>query len=333
MESLPYGPIIDTLKCLDFNQLFALKQTNKYFKTLIGRYEHLLARKEFHCIFIINPKPFKMIDLKSGLFYFQVTSQLEEKWQSALNAKIPIYLNTSGMPLREEQTALMLKKDGDNGNFDKTFTLKLPVFPKSIEDLKIIYCWLFHLSRCGYSCANFSDFILNPELIKLIFEDNIQLKFHVKDVGLNYFNPNREIVLKFNLEHLIIYRHLLLNFHTIDNTEEFNDILLKLVVNEGYKIPQILFHHLKQLTLHNLILNYIETSDCSKMIKIILFTFKDCPRINLGIRAEKIVNIKKSDSNCVSYELSNIYNQNMKYSIVNIEKEELTFGVCVRRIK
>uniref|UniRef100_A0A1I8BDQ6 F-box domain-containing protein n=1 Tax=Meloidogyne hapla TaxID=6305 RepID=A0A1I8BDQ6_MELHA len=111
MESLPYGPIIDTLKCLDFNQLFALKQTNKYFKTLIGRYEHLLARKEFHCIFI------------------------------------------------------------------------------------------------------------------------------------------------------------------------------------------------------------------------------DCPRINLGIRAEKIVNIKKSDSNCVSYELSNIYNQNMKYSIVNIEKEELTFGVCVRRIK
>ncbi|KAL7074802.1 hypothetical protein ACQ4LE_006140 [Meloidogyne hapla] len=208
MESLLYGQIIDTLKCLDFNQLFALKQTNKYFKTLIGRYEHLLARKEFHCIFIANcNKSLKMIDLKSGLFDFSITNQLEKKWKSAIDRKIPIYLNAIKTPPVEDETALALDNDVNEDAYDKIYILKLPVFPKNIEELKIIYCWLHHLFRCGFAEAIFIRFIFNPEFLQLLFEENeenFQLKFHAKDVHLNYFNQNSENVLKFNLECLII---------------------------------------------------------------------------------------------------------------------------------
>uniref|UniRef100_A0A1I8BEH9 F-box domain-containing protein n=1 Tax=Meloidogyne hapla TaxID=6305 RepID=A0A1I8BEH9_MELHA len=112
MESLLYGQIIDTLKCLDFNQLFALKQTNKYFKTLIGRYEHLLARKEFHCIFI---------------------------WQLAIDRKIPIHLNVVETPPKEDETLIETSKDCSKMvanllfNFDNCPRINLSIRTKEIE--------------------------------------------------------------------------------------------------------------------------------------------------------------------------------------------------------
>uniref|UniRef100_A0A1I8BFL3 F-box domain-containing protein n=1 Tax=Meloidogyne hapla TaxID=6305 RepID=A0A1I8BFL3_MELHA len=226
MESLLYGQIIDTLKCLDFNQLFALKQTNKYFKTLIGRYEHLLARKEFHCIFIANcNKSLKMIDLKSGLFDFSITNQLEKKWKSAIDRKIPIYLNAIKTPPVEDETALALDND--------------------------------------------------------------------------------------------------------ENADEYNDVLLKLVLNGGYVISRIRLHQLKQLTLHNLIINHLETSkDCSKMVSNIKFFFNACPRINPSIRTKEI---EKGDDYVV-YELSNIYNPTLRYYLIIIEEDGKMEGVQIIRI-
>ncbi|KAL7074721.1 hypothetical protein ACQ4LE_005826 [Meloidogyne hapla] len=327
MESLLYGQIIDTLKCLDFNQLFALKQTNKYFKTLIGRYEHLLARKEFHCIFIANcNKSLKMIDLKSGLFYFQVTSQLEKKWQLAIDRKIPIHLNVVETPPKEDETVIFLDNEVNEDYYDKTYILKLPLFPKNFEDLKIIYCWLFNLSHCGFAEAIFIRFIFNPEFLQLIFEENFQLRIHSKEVFLNYFNPNSENVLKFNLERLLIVERLLLNFANIDNTNEYNDVLLKLVLNGGYVISEILLHQLKQLTLYNLTINLIETSkDCSKMVANLLFNFDNCPRINLSIRTKEIEREEDGNRNFVSYVLSNIYNPNVRFYVMNVEDD----GKCI----
>uniref|UniRef100_A0A1I8BKP5 F-box domain-containing protein n=1 Tax=Meloidogyne hapla TaxID=6305 RepID=A0A1I8BKP5_MELHA len=84
MEALLYGQIIDTLKCLSFDQLFALKQTNKYFKNFIGRYEHLLVKKEIKCIHISilkeeEQKNYKIIDLNSGIFNFTLNNEIENK--------------------------------------------------------------------------------------------------------------------------------------------------------------------------------------------------------------------------------------------------------------
>ncbi|KAL7075195.1 hypothetical protein ACQ4LE_006139 [Meloidogyne hapla] len=327
MESLLYGQIIDTLKYLDFEQLFALKQTNKYFKTLIGRYEHLLARKEFSKM-DYDEKDCRTIDLKSGVFNFPLT-KLENKWQSALDRKIPTYLSVCHDPLTEK-TDVVLNKEN---NCDNLLAMNLPVFPKNIEELKIIYCWLFHLFGCAYSDATFINFIFNPELIQLLFEENIQLKFNTHLAYLNYFNPNSENVLKFNLEHLLIVERLLLNFENIDNTNKYNYILLNLVLNGGYVISEILLNQLKQLTLHNLIINLIETSkDCSKMVANLLFNFDNCPRINLSIRTKEILKIQNGDRHSTGYKLSNIYNPNVRYSIVNIEKNGLMNIVNIERI-
>nr|CAD2153111.1 unnamed protein product [Meloidogyne enterolobii] len=102
MYSLPCGALFDTLKCLNSEQLFSLKQTNNYFKGFISRYEKILPRKEFEGFSIISsdinaydpPEPDqRMINLKSVNCDYSLTSQLEEKWKSAINNKISTSLN------------------------------------------------------------------------------------------------------------------------------------------------------------------------------------------------------------------------------------------------
>uniref|UniRef100_A0A1I8BEI0 F-box domain-containing protein n=1 Tax=Meloidogyne hapla TaxID=6305 RepID=A0A1I8BEI0_MELHA len=309
MESLPYGPIIDTLKCLSYDQLFSLKQTNNYFKTLIGRYEHLLARKKFHCI---------------------------KTWEEVLDRKIPFYLSTTSYPFNYNDISIALDlKDIslDNYNNEDRLILKLPVFPTNIDEMKIIYCWLLNISRCGYKTAFFKEFIFNPEFLQLLFdkEENIQFKFYIKKIYLNYANPNSENILKFIMEHLIVSKRLFLEF--IENTNEYNDILLKFLLNGGYIVNKVTLCELRNPTLHNLLIKHLETSKvCSKIVSNIRFSFRDCPVFKLSIRAENIE--KEEDGNFfnVFYDITNIYNPNVRYSILNVEENGKIHLAGVRRI-
>uniref|UniRef100_A0A914NV61 F-box domain-containing protein n=1 Tax=Meloidogyne incognita TaxID=6306 RepID=A0A914NV61_MELIC len=335
MYSLPYGALVDTLKCLNFEQLFSLKQTNNYFNGFISKYEKILPRKEFKGFSIISsdinafdpPDPDqRMINLKSVNCNYSLTSQLEEKWKSAINNKISTSLNIHKKflgkepPLGERTFILIVVGDDDN---ELVFIVELPTYPKTISDMKLIRFCFDQLFRCAYKEASFDFFILNPEIIRLLFEDqqNISPKFYTKKVSLEYGKINKEKVLKFNLEHLIVNGDLSLSFG--GDTQKYNDIVSELVLNGGSVIHRVRMD-LSDPYLYNLIIKLIETSqDNSNMVTNFLFTFRDCSQVNVGVRAENIV--KKEDSHEVKYQITNIYNKNLR-SNVEIKRRR---GCCI----
>nr|CAD2131387.1 unnamed protein product [Meloidogyne enterolobii] len=103
MLSLPIEVQLDVLKCLNFNQLFSVKQTNFYFYNFISGHEVVLAGMKFSNFLLTNDirrlKSYKFIEPHFGLFEFTLNDQLKKKWQSAINESIPLFLKEFGSGL------------------------------------------------------------------------------------------------------------------------------------------------------------------------------------------------------------------------------------------
>nr|CAD2207234.1 unnamed protein product [Meloidogyne enterolobii] len=202
MFSLPLEVQLDILKCLDFNQIFSVKQTNFYFRNLINKYEgELCFRIKFSELLLIDYdhllwlRSYKFIEPQSGIFEFTLNRQLKKKWKRAISKSIPLY--------EYDRNLILCIKTVDT---KPHYVLKLPNIPKNIEEMIIIRCWLERLFKCAFEYAHFDKCVFNPEMLNILFYTNKTLKFNIKRP---YISSNNEICgnkLGIILDHLIIFR-------------------------------------------------------------------------------------------------------------------------------
>ncbi|KAL7075001.1 hypothetical protein ACQ4LE_005708 [Meloidogyne hapla] len=328
MEYLPYHLQLKILQYLNFNELLSLKKTSIYFNYLIDQDKKKLARKEFINIKIINHKEedelnYKNIDVEYGVVDFPLSGQLMKKWNLAIKNCIPIYLSTGSFQKNDKPAITLFTETNKNKKFvecNGNLILKLPVCPKTLEEMKIVRFWLKRLFHCNFQEALFNDIIINPEIIKLLFDnkETKKLQFHAQIAYLTYcftvnlFNRTSkenhnciETVFNFNIDHLHINKLLSLNFGLYYYTSEYNTILLDLIINEGARIPHIQIKKCMRPTFCSLIINYLETSsDYSNIVPIISFDNIYWPRSQLSIRHPQqkvsnglIINYKEYKSN------------------------------------
>nr|CAD2141102.1 unnamed protein product [Meloidogyne enterolobii] len=318
MLSLPHEVQLDVLKCLNFEQLFSLKQTNFYFRNLINKYEGGLARMEFYKLSLIDTKTidslevdsYKIIKLEPVVSDFVLDKHLTEKWETAIAESIPLFLH--GLENPGEDFAVQLKKTVDEMPI---YILKLPNMPKTVEEMIIIRFWLEQLFNCAFREADFINVIFNPQMINLLF-DNLK-QFHVKHLYLSASNSNNTIenILNFGLIHFSIYESLVSTFLD-DLSEQQTNILLNIIINEGKKLPKVVFVFEKFAKLYDLIIEYVTTSKdgFSKMVPVITLGGILSPNFKLNKRAEKVENIQEGRSKFTKYQIANIYNPKAKFS-------------------
>nr|CAD2176331.1 unnamed protein product [Meloidogyne enterolobii] len=106
---LPIETKLYIFKCLNYEELCLIKQTNLYFYNFINKYEGELAREKFYKIDI---------------------------WKNGLENPIPLYL-----PVQDSNNDIVIALSKDHSENER-FLLQLPTFIRSINDFKIVYYYL-----------------------------------------------------------------------------------------------------------------------------------------------------------------------------------------------
>ncbi|KAL7074277.1 hypothetical protein ACQ4LE_006576 [Meloidogyne hapla] len=170
-----------------------------------------------------------------------------EKWKSAVDRQIPVYLNKT---TKSQNVIKIYKESGYN---DTPFVLNLPMIPKNIEEIKIIRCWLEKISLCYFNDFKVLNTIFNPEFIQFIFENEEIDKIKFNCYSCYYYRINDETILLFYLNRLVINDNLYLIYDINDNElkQQTINILFKLML----KIPNVYISDYKHSTLCKMILN------------------------------------------------------------------------------
>ncbi|KAF7624696.1 F-box domain-containing protein, partial [Meloidogyne graminicola] len=243
----------------------------------------ILALKEFDDIHTIHNEDYTyVIDPIPDVVYEPIDNEVLVKWQYSINKKIPLFSFVN--PWEYPEGCIVSLTSLNKKHLDLT----LPNYRKNIEEMKIVRFWLEQLFRCSFKRCSFTSAIFNPEMIKLLFQNNknIPLKFNIQeyyDIFFHDLSDKNNCRLESMCDHLFISKGILLNFYFIKNIEEQNNILLKVLLNLG-----------NFLNLYNLIIKFIKMSeDCSKMVPNI--TFGECGlhslrslNLNMKIKPDKI---------------------------------------------
>ncbi|CAK5084124.1 unnamed protein product [Meloidogyne enterolobii] len=347
MNSLPPEVQLDVLKCVNFDQLVSVRQTNRYFNNFIDGYQNELARLKFNKLNIsidanINQSTiYEIIPLESVISKFVLNDQLKEKWQQAISKSIPLYLQDY-----EDRNPFAVKLDKIYFDLKKKklrhYILKLPNFPKNIKEMSIVRCWLERLFNCFFEYTGFNN-LFNPEMINLLFDNDksIPLRFIIQKPSLNVgsLSYGLDNALKFVLNHLSISESLIIDFNENNILEQQMDILFNILTKEGNKWSQFClksYRCFEMSRLYGLIFEHITSKDCSKLVPVIMLEY--ISELNFEVNKEtENVEIKQFNGvKYTKYQITNKHDPNLKFSFCNAEFKEgntdFTFKIRIVKI-
>ncbi|KAL7075029.1 hypothetical protein ACQ4LE_005761 [Meloidogyne hapla] len=337
MTSLPTEVKIDILKFFNFEELFLIKQSNRYFNDFIDKYEGEFARMELSRISIVDIDNFnsnvdyKLIKPEVRNFDLPldgewVDERLEEKWKTALVEPIPLFLHDC----ESKNHAIFMSKEVE----EYYRLLHLPNYITNIDEMKIVRHYLNKIFNYSFKEASFKLVIFNQLLIELLFENvKIPIQFYVKEYWIMPKNNNIANLLKFIWNYLIS-KSLTIDFLHIIDAEKYIDILFKILMN-GNRFSEICFNFLGLPGIFDLVINHIETSnDCSKIVANIKFIDGYLP-FKLSKRA---VNVEENPDHMnyyhfIKFQLSNQHNPKIKFSILYTKFHESIKDIEIKRIK
>ncbi|CAK5076953.1 unnamed protein product [Meloidogyne enterolobii] len=105
---------------------------------------------------------------------------------------------------------------------------------KSKEDIGIVYYYLSKLFKCIFKCSYFEDYIINPEVIELLFGEAKQ--FYVQNCNISAQDYNIDILMQFILNNLVSeYHRLSFWIFDIDTLKNYKNDLFKILLCGGDK--------------------------------------------------------------------------------------------------
>nr|CAD2128010.1 unnamed protein product [Meloidogyne enterolobii] len=304
--SLPTETKLDIFKCLNYNQLCLVKQTNLYFRDFINNFDGKLAREE----------------LKSISFF-----------KNGLEKPIPLYL-----PDQDSNKNCVIHLYSVQSS--ELIFLQLPTIIKSKNDVKIVYYYLNKLFNCSFEFGKIHEFIFNPELIKLLF--GTPKRIYIKICGLAIKDCNIENILQFTSNNLASESFRNCFYLDEDIMEKYVEILFKILINGGDNFETVdldfdrtsetLIYFKNVTLLYEHIVEYIATSrDCSKMVSVIFLSYRPI-NLQLTKRAEKVEIKQRTDEKFTKYQIANIYNPKVRFSFsITEEKSKWTY-IYIRKV-
>lgn len=279
MNSLLPELKLDIFKCLNFGQVYSMRETNRYFRDFINYYEKELARVKFEKITIV---PFCSVDdhllyslsaedfvIEFGGYDFTLSNEKKEKWKSAIDKHFPLYLcSDKPKPIVQPIVHLQIKQVWA---YYRDIVLKLPSIPKNIEEMCILRCWFERLFLCFYDEAKFENIVFNPQLIKLLFdnEENIFQKLHTKETYLIYPVHLFELQgMHFVRNHLTVSNNFKIDFFGLqkEENEECNKIIFNIWLNDSARFPYVSVVTSVTFQLFTLLIKYISSSSDSSAV-------------------------------------------------------------------
>ncbi|CAK5060259.1 unnamed protein product [Meloidogyne enterolobii] len=256
LYSLPTETKIDIFKFLSYADLCSIKRTNLYLRDFIYEFEGDLALEKFYEIsidyfhreYFLREYSRKLIKPKAENFNFPLNEQLEKRWKNGLEEPIPLYLPN----LSSNKNVLIWLFKGDYNGRNLYLLLQLPTIIKSKEDIKIVYYYLNKLFNCSFEHVSMENYIFNPELIQLLFE-NSSKQFYIQKCWLfmENFSENK---LKFALNYLCVSGTLTITFPPNKDMTNYTDILFEILMN-GDKFNEVHLNSNNLQTLFDIIIN------------------------------------------------------------------------------